>query len=199
MKWKFDLSLPVIVSSSRGSGQPLVLLHAFPLTHAIWKEITPPDQYQLILPDFPGFGLSPLPQTQISLSDASQGLNNHMAEKGIEGPVTIGGISMGGYWALEFIRQYPEKVRALILISTRAGIDKPEIKQKRLETAKKVEKEGIGFLAQTMVPGLLGKSTVEKQPGLILQVKQWIQGSLLCGKWIYLQVALLLQIILKGY
>jgi len=112
------LITPTIRSALKGNGYPIVLLHAFPLSHEIWHEINLPEQYQLVLPDFPGFGLSPLPPSQISLSDAAQGLCKHLTEKGIDGPVTLGGISMGGYWALEFIRQYPEKVNALMLIST---------------------------------------------------------------------------------
>jgi 3-oxoadipate enol-lactonase len=151
-----------------------VLLHAFPLMHEIWKEIVPPHEIRLILPDFPGFGLSPLSKSEISLSDAAQGLNKHLLEQGIDQPVVLGGISMGGYWCLEFIRQFPEKVSALLLISTRAGNDSPEAKQKRLETAEKVEKEGVQFLLQTILPGLLGKGPFAHQPGIIQTLRQWI-------------------------
>jgi len=168
------LSVPLIKSASIGSGHPLVLLHAFPLFHGVWKEIQPPVGYRFILPDFPGFSLSPLPQSEISFTDVAQGLNNHLLEQGIEGPIILGGISMGGYWLLEFLRLYPEKVRALMLISTRAGIDKPEAKQRRLETAEKVEKQGMEFLVQVMLPGLLGKTTLLHKPKIVQLVSQWI-------------------------
>jgi 3-oxoadipate enol-lactonase len=172
------LPLPTIQSATSGSGKPVVLLHAFPLSHLIWRKVRPPDGYRLILPDFPGFGLSPLPQTEFSMSDAAQALFMHLSEQGIDAPLILGGISMGGYWAFEFMRQYPENVRALMLISTRTGIDKPGAKQKRLETAEKVEKEGVDFLARTMVTGLLGKTTAVKRPEVIQQVEQWIRGSI---------------------
>jgi pimeloyl-ACP methyl ester carboxylesterase len=82
------------------------------------------------------------------MPDAAKGLSKHLLVQGIDIPVMMGGISMGGYWCLEFMRQFPEKVRAFILISTRVGIDTPETKKKRLEMAEKVEKEGVQFLAQ---------------------------------------------------
>jgi pimeloyl-ACP methyl ester carboxylesterase len=178
LKWKINLFSPTINSVSRGSGYPLVLLHAFPLTHEIWKNFVSPDEVRLILPDFPGFGLSPLPKSEFSLSDVAQGLYKHLMEKGIDQPVALGGISMGGYWCLEFMRQFPEKVSALILISTRASTDSLEAKQKRLETAEKVEKEGVQFLVRTMLPGLIGKTTSMHKPEVIHQVGQWIQESL---------------------
>jgi hypothetical protein len=38
---------------------------------------------------------------------------DHLFEQGIDMPVMMGGISMGGYWCLEFMRQFPEKAELL--------------------------------------------------------------------------------------
>ena len=160
-----------------GSGHPLVLLHAFPLSHLIWKNLQPPAGYQLILPDFPGFGQSPLAHPGFTLADAAESLQNNLKELGVIEPVTLGGISMGGYWALEFARQFPQSLKSLLLISTRAGADKPEGRQKRLASAEKVEEEGTGFLVDSMVPGLLGKTTMVGNKALVQLISDWIRET----------------------
>ncbi len=78
---------------------------------------------------------------------------------------------------MEFIRQFPERIQGLILISTRPGVDKPEGRENRLKMAERVEKEGVAFLASTMIPGLLGKTTLSEKPGIAEQVDRWIQGT----------------------
>jgi len=166
------ISLKVI-----GLGKPLVLLHAFPLSNLIWENFEPPKDFALILPDFPGFGSSPLAKEGFSLAEAAQELLKSLEEEGIRQPIVLGGISMGGYWAMEFIRQFPEKMSKIIFVSTRAGLDKPDAKQRRLEMAERVLRDGPEFLTQTMVPGLLGKTTLDKKPVIVEKLKNWIRQT----------------------
>src|ERR1700683_1595697 len=48
-----------------GSGAPLLLLHGYPQTHAIWHKIAPTlaQQYTLVIPDWRGYGASSKPPT----------------------------------------------------------------------------------------------------------------------------------------
>ncbi len=156
-----------IALTLRGQGRPLLLLHAYPLSHSLWSDLVAPPGRQLILPDFPGFGDSPLAPGGYGLAQASQDLFYQLEKRGIQGPVALGGISMGGYWALEFLRQYPASVERLMLISTRAGADKPEGRQKRLDAADRAEKEGVAWLPEAMIPGLLGQTSRTQQPALV--------------------------------
>ena len=171
------MSFPMIESQVFGEGLPVVLLHAFPLSHLIWENLQSPPGFQLILPDFPGFGASPLAPAGLNLPELALGLEKHLEEKGVKGPVVLGGISMGGYWSLEFARQFPDRIKGLMLFSTKAGADQPEARQKRLEMALKVEKEGTGPLAEAMLPGLLGKSTLERKKLVAKKVSQWIRET----------------------
>lgn len=167
--------IPSISSVTIGTGIPVVLLHAFPLSHLMWQEIHPPPGYCLVLPDFPGFGLSPISHIGLSLAEAAKGLENHLQEKGINEPFTLGGVSMGGYWAMEYIRQFPTKVSKVIFISTRPSLDKPEAKQNRINMAERVTNEGVGFLASAMIPGLIGKTALADKTGVIQRLRNWIQ------------------------
>jgi 3-oxoadipate enol-lactonase len=108
---------------------------------------------------------------------AAQRLNEQLNELNIERPFALAGISMGGYWAFEVYRQFPNQVDQLILISTRPGVDKPEGRQNRLNMAEKVEKEGVGYLPAAMIPGLLGKTTLSDKPEVTRLVTGWINET----------------------
>ena len=62
------------------------------------------------------------PFTYWDLADDLKGLLDHL---GIERAV-IGGMSQGGFVALRFALRYPERVSALILIDTQAGMEDPD-------------------------------------------------------------------------
>jgi pimeloyl-ACP methyl ester carboxylesterase len=62
------------------------------------------------------------PFTYWDLADDLKGLLDHL---GIERAV-IGGMSQGGFVALRFALKYPERVSALVLIGTQAGVEDPE-------------------------------------------------------------------------
>ncbi len=171
------MATPYIQSVEAGAGKPLVLLHAFPLSHLIWESLQPPFGYRLILADFPGFGESPLAPPGLTLAETAQGLEKHLQEKGINGPFALGGISMGGYWAMEYLRQFPNRITKVLFVSTRPGIDKPEGRQNRLNMAEKVVKEGTEFMVPAMIPGLLGKTTLAEKPGVADRVGRWIRAT----------------------
>ncbi len=55
----------------------------------------------------------------------------------------LGGISMGGYVALEIMRQAPERVRGLILADTNAHADPEAAREKRLKAIETARAKGI--------------------------------------------------------
>ena len=168
------MNLPVLKSKRLGTGKPLVLLHAFPLSNAVWNDLQPPKGYEFILPDFPGFGDSPLAESGFTLEQAALSLQNHLEESGINARFALGGISMGGYWAMEHLRQFPGKVDRLVLLSTRPGVDKPEGRQNRLNMAERVEKEGVQYLPEILLKGLLGASSLAEKPAVVERVRRLI-------------------------
>src|SRR6202165_2768229 len=62
------------------------------------------------------------PFTYWDLADDLKGLLDHL---GIERAV-VGGMSQGGFVAMRFALRYPERVSALILIDTQAGVEDPD-------------------------------------------------------------------------
>ena len=149
-----------------GSGQPLVLLHAFPLNHQMWRdqirEFSP--DYQVIAPDARGFGESTAfddletdfkPSLEIVARDVAALLD---ALK-ITRPIILCGLSMGGYTALEFARQFPQRLAGLILADTRADADGDEAKSARDEMIEFAQSHNGEEVAEKMLPKLLGPAT----------------------------------------
>jgi pimeloyl-ACP methyl ester carboxylesterase len=127
--------LPKIQLHSRGEGRPIVLCHALPVSRHLFEDVQPPPGHRLLLVDFPGFGGTPVPEQPLSFSALSLGLQNALETLKIEEPVVIGGVSMGGYWTMEFLRLFPERVRGALFIATRANAETEESRQKRLALA----------------------------------------------------------------
>jgi len=127
--------LPKIQLHSRGEGRPIVLCHALPVSRRLFEDVQPPPGHRLLLVDFPGFGGTSVPERPLSFSALSLGLQNALVTLQIEEPVVIGGVSMGGYWTMEFLRLFPERVRGALFIATRANAETEESRQKRLALA----------------------------------------------------------------
>ena len=139
----------------RGSGTPLVLLHGYPLDHTIWDEVVPllEGDFDLIVPDLRGFGQSEVVESQYTMADMAADVTALLDELGVEN-TCIAGHSMGGYVALAFVRNYPERVLGLGLVSSQALGDSPERKQGRYASADEIMRTGVEPVAESMSPKL---------------------------------------------
>ena len=92
--------------------QTLVLLHAFPLSSALYREVAEPlaEVVDLVLPEFRGFGGSSTPDDDPSLDIYADDVAAVLARLKVERAI-IGGTSMGGYVAMAFCRRHPQRVR----------------------------------------------------------------------------------------
>lgn len=146
-----------------GKGTPLVLIHGFPLDLSVWDSVTPllESDFDLIIPDLRGFGESSTVDTPYTMSDLAEdvaGLLNHL---GVE-VAAFAGHSMGGYVALAFARKYPSRVSGLALLSSQAGADSPEGREKRYKTAEEVAAKGVGVVADAMTEKLSADKNVQE-------------------------------------
>ncbi len=66
----------------------------------------------------------------------------------------LAGLSMGGYTALEIMRQEPARVTALALVDTQARPDTPEASQNRREQVRRAETDFEGII-DTLFPKLV--------------------------------------------
>lgn len=166
--------MPLAYESS-GQGIPLVLIHAFPLSSHMWNSLIKDleKRIKVIVPDLPGFGLSPS-QSKPSIPEMAQEVARLLDSLKINEPVMIAGLSMGGYVTFEFLRQFPGRVRGIGLFSTRPGADTPEAREKRLKTVQKIKDSGLEPFAKTLLPNLVGKTTMESHLALVDEIKRMI-------------------------
>jgi pimeloyl-ACP methyl ester carboxylesterase len=75
----------------------------------------------------------------------------------------LAGLSMGGYVALEVMRQSPERVERLALLDTSARPDTPEQTEARLELVRLARKSGLETVARELIPRLLHPSRLEDE------------------------------------
>ena len=146
-----------------GQGTPLVLVHGFPLDHTSWDELIPllEDRFDLIVPDLRGFGASTTIETPYSISDMAEDILLLLDKLGIE-KTAIAGHSMGGYVALTFLKNHPERVSGFGLISSQVLADSPERRDGRYKTASEVAEKGVGIVADSMSPKLSADLRVQE-------------------------------------
>jgi len=162
----------------RGRGEPLLLLHAFPLARFMWdaQAAALAASRRVICFDARGFGGSALgfgPLTMERIADDAAALLDTL---GIERAV-VGGCSMGGYAAFAFARRHPRRLRALYLQDTRAGADSEEARQGRLALAERVLREGADVAAEAFLPKLLGETTQRELPELVAGLRERILAT----------------------
>ena len=168
----------MLAYQSEGKGVPIVLLHAFPLSHAMWKAQVEglKSMARVITPDLPGFGGSPL-QGKPSIQRIAREVADLLDYLHIEEPVFLAGLSMGGYVLFEFLRQFPGRVRGLGLFSTRALPDTPEAREGRLRTAETIRSTGLEAFSKAILPKLLGATTLKTRPAVVQQVTEMIVAN----------------------
>ena len=166
-----DIALHVL---DRGRGPALLLVHGFPLDHTMWREQVDDlaQTFRVIAPDLRGFGRSDVSTGTVSMRQMADDLAMLLDALGLREPITLCGLSMGGYVAWQFWRRYADRLERLILCDTRADKDTEEMARGRLETAERVLAEGPAVVAEGMLPKLFADVTVKTQPALVEDMRR---------------------------
>lgn len=160
---------------------PLVLLHAFPLSASMWEaqfdafpgwHVIAPDTRGFRGPDGPPVGAPGEP----SMDELATDVEHVLDSLGISQAV-IGGCSMGGYLTFALFRHAPERFRGLVLANTKAAADSDEAKEGRRTMRALVERGGAPAVAGDMLPKLLGATTSREQPDVVRLVRSLIEAN----------------------
>jgi pimeloyl-ACP methyl ester carboxylesterase len=163
---------PVPPAVSSGAGTPVVLLHAFPLDGRMWAPQVEAlaGSYQVIVPDLRGFGAAREQAVEEAGMDLlADDVARLLDDRGLD-RVVLGGLSLGGYVALAFVRRHADRLGGLLLLDTKASADAEPARADRLGMVDRVLAEGTGFLPEAMLPRVLGKTSLEERPELVERV-----------------------------
>ena len=156
-----------------GPGPVVVLLHGFPFDRSMWshQRSSVGSIYRVIAPDLRGHGTSAAPDGIYTVDEMADDVIEVLDALQLTQPVVVGGLSMGGYLALSIAVRCPERVKALMIINSRAAADTPETAIVREELARKVEASGNAEpVVSTMLPKLFSRNTFEHHPELIARM-----------------------------
>lgn len=162
-----------------GAGSPLVFVHGFPLSHAMWNAQVPvfAGEHRVIVPDLRGFGSSVDTEGTVTMEEFADDLAAILDVLEVRQPVVLCGLSMGGYIALQFVRKFRSRLRGLVLCDTRASADLPEVVENRLKVAKLVVESGTQAVAEVMLPKAIGPKTFSDRPEVIEAVRSMMLAS----------------------
>ncbi|MGC5012719.1 alpha/beta fold hydrolase [Streptosporangium sp. DT93] len=163
---------------SAGEGLPVVLLHAFPLSSAMWlaQREGLAETCKVITPDLRGFGGSALGEDEPSLDVMADDVARLLDDEGIDRAV-VGGLSMGGYVTMALCRRHPHRLLGVVLADTKASADPEEARSGRESIASDVLREGTSVLVERVLPGLLGRTTLQRRAMVSGRVRGLVQAA----------------------
>jgi len=160
-----------------GDGEPVVLIHGFPLSSRIFDAQADVlrKSHRVITPDLRGFGLSHNID-RFTINSLADDVHELLGKLGAR-PCVLGGLSMGGYVAQSLVRDHPSDVTKLILLNTKAEGDSPAARAGRNKMIELCRKSGSAAVAKEMLPKMLAKVTLEKNPALVETVVKMMEDT----------------------
>ncbi len=140
-----------------GGGQPVMLVHGFAEDHRVWDYQVEHlrKNFQLVIPDLPGSGISELLE-ETTMESMAEVIKAILDNESIQ-ICTIVGHSMGGYITLAFAEKYATRLNSFGLFHSTAYPDNEEKKQTRLKAIEFMKKNGVPEFLKTSTPNLFAK------------------------------------------
>jgi pimeloyl-ACP methyl ester carboxylesterase len=149
------------------------------VSNQMWQPLRAalPDTVELITPDLRGAPDVPLGDAQPSLDVLADDVARLLDEAGV-GQAIIGGLSMGGYVTMAFLRRHGDRAKAVVLASTKAGADAETARANRLRIADTLEKEGTTrVLVDEVLPTLVGPTTKAERAQAAKLVRAMVEAT----------------------
>ena len=149
----------------------LIFLHAFPLNHKMWLKQTRffRDNYRVIAPDFYGFGVSSRNNYIYTIDFFADEVFELMEFLKLE-KANFVGLSMGGYVLFRLFEKYPEKIKSIILASTRSEADSNTGKVLRSKTIENILTNELNSFAEDFVNNLFTNNANESDVNEIIEM-----------------------------
>jgi pimeloyl-ACP methyl ester carboxylesterase len=163
-----------IYTKVEGNGIPLLLLHSLWGDSTLFDRIAEQlsSRFKIIRIDFPGHGKSASPTKNFSFNEFSSVLNDVLEKIGITGKISFIGHSMGGFAALAYAKEYPERITALVLMHSLINSSDHKSTLLRERQARLINQNRTAMLLQVTNPSNFANGNVSKFPDAFNQLNQ---------------------------
>ena len=147
--------IPVHVSETGSGDKAVVLLHGYLETLYIWEDFRAlfPESSHIISIDLPGLGLSGSAPEVNSMQYDAMVLASLLDKLSVSRALIIGH-SMGGYVGQRFLRDYPDRISALVNVNSNPYADDPSKSGDRQREIAFILNGKLVQLAQLVVPNM---------------------------------------------
>lgn len=154
-----------------GSGKPVVLIHGLGEDGTIWDSTmeTLKGSFQVVVPDLPGSGLSPMINKKESMESLADAVIAIMQAESIITAAVIGH-SMGGYVTMAIADKYPDYIKALGLFHSIASPDSEEKKEARRKSIEFIKEHGAAKFIEQATPGLFSEGYKSQHPEIVEEI-----------------------------
>ncbi|SIQ59135.1 alpha/beta fold hydrolase [Pontibacter lucknowensis] len=141
--------------TDQGSGDPIVFLHGFCESTAVWADFANPLQqkFRTVALDLPGFGDNTQGIADYSMESMADYVKQQLEQLNVKKCILVGH-SMGGYVGMAFAERYSHMLSGLCLFHSSALPDTNEKKENRNKTIEFVEKHGVEKFMQSFIEPL---------------------------------------------
>jgi 3-oxoadipate enol-lactonase len=153
-----------------GAGRCVVLGHSFLCSREMWARQAADlsESFRVINLDARGHGGSGPAEDPFTFDDLVDDVVTVLDHLGIERAVW-GGLSLGGMTALRAAITVPDRVDALIVVDSSAGIDPLPVRVKYRLMASAARALGMRRLMPSVLPIMFGRTTLAQQPDLVAE------------------------------
>lgn len=159
--------------TDRGGGFPLVLLHGYLETKAVWNDFAKQlaVKHRVIIPDIPGHGQSELLAPVHSMELMADAINALLEHLKIDSCLMVGH-SMGAYVMLAFADKYPKKLAGMLVFHSSVYADTEEKKRNRLNEISLIEKGRLRQVIEQHLPRTFAQPDLPEHQSKIEQLIQ---------------------------
>jgi pimeloyl-ACP methyl ester carboxylesterase len=147
-----------------GDKEPLIFVHAFPLSSKMWKQQVEyfQNKYRVITYDIRGLGESKVSDYQYMMETFVNDFFSVIDKLELE-TITACGLSMGGYIILRALSKNPERFRAVILSDTKAEADDNDALINRSQSIIQIKNNGLSDFLKNFIKKLITEESYNNQ------------------------------------
>jgi pimeloyl-ACP methyl ester carboxylesterase len=163
-----------------GTGTDAVLLiHGHPFNRSMWQPqlaAIAAAGWRAIAPDLRGYGETSVVAGKTTFDTFAADLAALLDHLSLD-RVVLGGLSMGGQIVMEFVRQYANRVRGIVLAATFPEPETQDGKRWRYSMADRLVKEGMRPYATEVLSKMLAPRSITDFPEVAAHVTAMMCGT----------------------